>query len=145
MTDCYICFHSTGVYPENHGILGNYMYDLKYRALFSIEDDMSTSLVHWWQNAEPLWTTATRYKKKAFLHYWSRCDVPFQEIVPFRCTSYRPGTNDWLFRASNIDYNPKSFTAGGIKILRDTLNRAVDHLLQDYQLAMVSARSMLYY
>lgn len=82
---------STGVYPENHGILGNYMYDLKHNATFNLNDELSTGVPGWWQNAEPLWTTATRYNKRAFLHLWSRCDVPFQDIIPHRCTSYRPG------------------------------------------------------
>ncbi|XP_021967716.1 glycerophosphocholine cholinephosphodiesterase ENPP6 [Folsomia candida] len=108
---------STGLHPENHGILANYMFDLKHGAVFDLDDDSSTSKVLWWQDAEPIWITATRQNKKSFLHLWSRCDVPFQEILPHRCSGYRP--------------------APGIDQFRNTLNLAVDSLLKDYELAMV--------
>lgn len=108
---------STGVYPETHGIMGNYMFDLKLDAVFDLFNHTSTSKVHWWQSAEPIWTTATRYNKKSFLRFWSRCDVPVNEINPDKCTGYRE--------------------ARGVQAIRDTLNMAVEHLQKDYDLAMV--------
>jgi ectonucleotide pyrophosphatase/phosphodiesterase family protein 6 len=109
---------STGVYPENHGIIGNYMFDLKHSQLFNLLNHTSTSKVQWWQNAEPIWITATRYNKKAFLRFWSRCDVPFNDIKPETCSGYRE--------------------AAGLEALRSTLFIAVNQLQKDYDLVMVN-------
>jgi len=108
---------STGVYPENHGIIGNYMFDLKHSTLFELMNHTSTSRVHWWQNKEPIWITATRHNKRAFLRLWSRCDVPFNDIKPEVCSGFRE--------------------ARGIQAIRDTLNVAVKQLQQNFDLVMV--------
>jgi hypothetical protein len=108
---------STGLYPESHGILGNQMLDLKNKLIFNFRIESSTKMPHWWQDAEPIWTTATRNNKKSYLRFWSRCDVPFEGILPDQCTGYRENR--------------------GVQVFRETLNLAIDHLLQDYQLAMV--------
>jgi hypothetical protein len=108
---------STGLYPESHGILGNRMFDLKNNVMFDLNNETSTKMLHWWQDAEPIWTTATRNNKKSYLRLWSRCDVPFDEIIPDKCTGYRE--------------------ARGVQVIRHTLDLAIDHLLKDYQLAMV--------
>lgn len=109
---------STGVYPEIHGILGNYMFDLKKDVVFDIDNQTTTRMEHWWQNSEPIWTTATRYNRKAFLRYWSRCDVPFDQIKPDSCSGYTD--------------------APGVKAIRETLRIAVDSLQKDYDLVMAS-------
>ena len=72
---------STGVYPEIHGIIGNYMYDQKYEAVFDLNEEASTKRLEWWQSSEPIWISATREQKKIFQRYWSRCDVPFLETM----------------------------------------------------------------
>lgn len=109
---------STGVYPEYHGILGNYMFDLQRDAVFDLNNHTTTRMEHWWQEIEPIWTTATRYKKKAYLRYWSRCDVPFDQIKPETCMGYTE--------------------VRGVKAIRDTLRVAVDSLQKDYDLVMVT-------
>ncbi|CAL8070724.1 unnamed protein product [Orchesella dallaii] len=86
----YACWTTigTGVYPEVHGILGNYMYDRQNDIVFSIDDLASTQREEWWQNSEPIWITATKNNKKAFLRDWSRCDVPFNGTMPAVCSGY---------------------------------------------------------
>ncbi|CAG7718636.1 unnamed protein product [Allacma fusca] len=112
---------STGVFPETHGVIGNYMFDLNIsdptQAVFDIFTHETTSKIEWWQNSEPIWTTATRYGKKTFLRFWSRCDVPFNEVKPFECTPYRE--------------------ARGTENIRQTFNIAVQKLKQDFDLVMV--------
>ncbi|ODN05640.1 Ectonucleotide pyrophosphatase/phosphodiesterase family member 6 [Orchesella cincta] len=108
---------STGVYPEVHGIIGNYMFDLKKEAMFDIFNHSTTRMEHWWQNSEPLWTTATRHKRKTFLRYWSRCDVAFDQIKPDTCSGFTE--------------------ARGAAAIKETLSVAVENLQKDYDLVMV--------
>ncbi|ODM91101.1 Ectonucleotide pyrophosphatase/phosphodiesterase family member 6 [Orchesella cincta] len=115
----YACWTTigTGVYPETHGILGNYMYDREFNETFSIEDLNSTQLERWWQNSEPIWITATKHNKKAFLREWSRCDVAFNQTRPETCTGY--------------------VGADGVEGVRDTLQAGLESLKGDYDLVMV--------
>ena len=59
---------STGVYPETHGIIGNYMLDLlndpNGNEMFSLGDLNSTKREKWWKKSEPIWVTATRNNKR---------------------------------------------------------------------------------
>lgn len=94
------------------------MFDLQRDAVFDLNNHTTTRMEHWWQEIEPIWTTATRYKKKAYLRYWSRCDVPFDQIKPETCMGYTE--------------------VRGVKAIRDTLRVAVDSLQKDYDLVMVT-------
>ncbi|CAL8070700.1 unnamed protein product [Orchesella dallaii] len=115
----YACWTTigTGVYPEVHGVLGNYMYDRQNDIVFSIGDLASTQRQEWWQNSEPIWITATKNNKKAFLRDWSRCDVPFNGTMPAVCSGYTG--------------------APGVEPIRDTLQAAVESLKGDFELVMV--------
>jgi len=94
------------------------MFDLKREQEFNLADYNTTSQLHWWQQAEPIWATATRYKKKAFLKHWSRCDVPFNEVKPAKCTRFV-----W-------EHGPQMF--------RQNLREAANSLKKDYELVMVT-------
>ncbi|CAL8092393.1 unnamed protein product [Orchesella dallaii] len=89
-SNSYACWTtiSTGVYPEVHGILDNFMFDQQFQAVFDFKNETSVSIEHWWQNVEPIWITATRHGRKALLHRWSSCDVPFDGLEPETCMSY---------------------------------------------------------
>ena len=73
---------STGLYPEQHGIVGNYMYDAETQEIFEHETRGNHS---WWKDHIPLWTTTTKAGLKTSLYLWSRCDVPFDNILPDKC------------------------------------------------------------
>jgi ectonucleotide pyrophosphatase/phosphodiesterase family protein 6 len=60
----------TGLYPESHGILGNFMYDQRADAVFDLSHASSTKRPEWWQNAEPIWITASRKGRTTFQHLW---------------------------------------------------------------------------
>ncbi|ODM96364.1 Ectonucleotide pyrophosphatase/phosphodiesterase family member 6 [Orchesella cincta] len=109
---------STGVYPEVHGILSNYMFDQHLQAVFDYKNNTSVSMEHWWQNAEPIWITATRHGRKALLNRWSRCDVPFDGIKPETCVSYDD-------------------VVDGTGSTVDAFRIAVESLQQDYDLVMI--------
>ena len=82
----------TGLYAEDHGILGNYMWDEKSDEVFSMSymhtPSDTTDDGMWWTHHVPLWTTATEAGLRTSLYLWSRCDVPFDGILPEKCTPY---------------------------------------------------------
>ena len=113
---------STGVYPETHGIIGNFMLDLNKDPtggeVFNLNDVYSTLKPHWWQKSEPIWITATKHNKRSFLRFWSRCDVPFHGIQPEECMGYYP--------------------AGGVEAINETLKTAMTKLQEGFELVMVN-------
>ncbi|KAJ8302300.1 hypothetical protein KUTeg_021287, partial [Tegillarca granosa] len=50
-----------GVHCENHGFVGNYMYDIKHKEKFLIWRNKPTIYnTYWWEDAEPVWITAMK-------------------------------------------------------------------------------------
>lgn len=117
---------ATGLYPENHNVLGNYMLHLGEEELpetvFHLKDN-STMLPLWWDSAEPIWITATKNYKKVFMANWARCEVPFEGILPAECTGY-------TYQSINTRF-------------RDDLNTAVKRLKNGFSLAMVVLNNIL--
>ena len=58
---------ATGLYPDTHGIVGNYMFDASTNKHFSprhMSDDI------WWREGEPIWITARRQGLKTGVCFW---------------------------------------------------------------------------
>lgn len=55
---------ATGLYPENHGIVGNTMYDPDFQAMFSLGKREEVENSRWWQG-EPIWVTAEKQGLRA--------------------------------------------------------------------------------
>lgn len=110
----------TGLYPESHGIIGNYIYDREALKVFSIDDLEGAKDPAWWSDAEPFWITATKGGLQSALFLWSRCDVPWDGgVLPRHCDPFR-------FAAPNTDNMVQNF------------RQAVDMIQnQGYSLAMV--------
>ena len=99
------------MFPESHGIMGNYMYD-KERGDFIMDDILTakdnTNNPWWWRHHVPIWTHSHRgwqvtfvlstfsfvengklSGKRSSVYYFSRCDVPFNgDVVPEKCFHY---------------------------------------------------------
>jgi predicted AlkP superfamily pyrophosphatase or phosphodiesterase len=86
---------ATGLYPENHGIVGNSMFDPTFKAMFSLGKREEVENSRWW-GGEPIWITAEKQGQKAGTFffpgteteidgkrpsYWKRYDgkVPYNE------------------------------------------------------------------
>ncbi|XP_063613897.1 glycerophosphocholine cholinephosphodiesterase ENPP6-like, partial [Penaeus indicus] len=110
----------TGLYPESHGIVGNYIYDDVRNATFALNDLESTKDALWWQDAEPIWITATKAKMDTALFLWSSCDVPWEgNVLPKYCTPYE-------------------HVADAFQVLQKNLKQGVDMIEQEgYKLVMV--------
>ncbi|XP_065184149.1 bis(5'-adenosyl)-triphosphatase enpp4-like [Sycon ciliatum] len=81
----------TGLYPESHGIVANFMYDPRLKKHFTIGN---TDPV-WWNEAEPAWVTLRRRGYVTATVNWPGSDVeirgvrpnhhnPFNSSIPFR-------------------------------------------------------------
>jgi len=55
---------ATGLYPQNHGIVENNMYDAGFNAVFTLSDRAEVENSRWWLG-EPIWVTAERQGQKS--------------------------------------------------------------------------------
>ncbi|KAF2364037.1 Type I phosphodiesterase/nucleotide pyrophosphatase/phosphate transferase [Trinorchestia longiramus] len=101
---------STGLYAENHTIVGNYMYDPVDQDDFSLFDDTLTGKKKWWVS-EPIWTTATKAGYRAALYLWARCDVEYDGVLPEYCEKFQKITGPEIFR-TNIEKAIAKFKEG---------------------------------
>lgn len=59
----------------------NYMYNPD-------TDEKFDGTPYWWEQAEPLWVTATKSNLRADMYLWPGCDVPIKGILPKYCLPY---------------------------------------------------------
>jgi predicted AlkP superfamily pyrophosphatase or phosphodiesterase len=77
----------TGLYPANHGIVGNSFYDPKLgRRFFNTKPSQSLS-PEWW-GGEPLWQTAAFQGVSTAVHMWPGSEVPWAEGAPIVVDAY---------------------------------------------------------
>ncbi|KAK7868062.1 hypothetical protein R5R35_005533 [Gryllus longicercus] len=91
----------TGLYPEEHGILGDAMYDSEAQMDFdefrdSVKDD------RWWQEREPIWITATEAGRRVATLQWNNADVPFYGKLPEVAQGYTASSSSFLERVENV-------------------------------------------
>jgi predicted AlkP superfamily pyrophosphatase or phosphodiesterase len=55
---------ATGLYPENHGIVENNIYDPEFKTIFSLSKREEVENGRWWLG-EPIWVTAEKQGQKA--------------------------------------------------------------------------------
>ncbi|XP_059488682.1 glycerophosphocholine cholinephosphodiesterase ENPP6-like [Neocloeon triangulifer] len=105
---------STGLYPESHGILGNYFFSRDHNKQFLLEG--ANNETFWWSKAEPIWTTATKNGLRVATILWSRSDVPVHGVLPEKNQGY--------------------FVARGVQAIEKTLNKVVSYLDEGFDLVM---------
>ncbi|MGB3507993.1 MAG: ectonucleotide pyrophosphatase/phosphodiesterase [Microcoleaceae cyanobacterium] len=72
---------ATGLFPENHGIISNKMYDPKLEAKFSLGDRSSVEDSRWW-GGEPIWVTAEKQGQISATLFWPGSEAPVKGISP---------------------------------------------------------------
>jgi predicted AlkP superfamily pyrophosphatase or phosphodiesterase len=60
---------ATGLYPEDHGIVGNEMYDPVFKATFAVSDRAAVGDSRWW-GGEPIWVTAEKQGQRAACYFF---------------------------------------------------------------------------
>jgi predicted AlkP superfamily pyrophosphatase or phosphodiesterase len=71
----------TGLFPENHGIIANKMYDPKLNATFSLGDRKSVEDSRWW-GGEPIWVTAEKQGQTSAILFWPGSETEIKGIRP---------------------------------------------------------------
>ncbi len=80
----------TGLYPEEHGIVANTMYDAALDAWFSMSNRAAVQDGRWW-GGEPIWITAERAGWRTAPLFWPGSEA---EIRGRRPTHWLPFDND---------------------------------------------------
>ena len=97
----------TGLYPEEHGILANNIWDDEIGKRFTLSDRAVQEDPRWW-GGEPIWVTAERQGQRAATYFWPGSDMEIQGVRPTWYRVYNNSTpNDrrvrtvlgWLARA----------------------------------------------
>jgi len=76
----------TGLYAENHGIVGNNFFDPELNAAFSMTDSEAVTQSRWW-GGEPIWSTAVKQGLVARTLFWPGSEA---EIAGARPTEWVP-------------------------------------------------------
>lgn len=67
----------TGLYPSEHGIVGNTFYDPKLKKQFiNTNPEVGGLDPDFWHGGEPIWTTAAKQGVKTAVHMWPGSEVP---------------------------------------------------------------------
>lgn len=76
----------TGLYPENHGIVSNVMWDPVFEEKFYIGDGSIPARDGKWYGGEPMWVTAEKQGLRTATCFWPGADAEIQGVRP---TYYR--------------------------------------------------------
>jgi predicted AlkP superfamily pyrophosphatase or phosphodiesterase len=77
---------ATGLWPEHHGIVGNWMWDSTIGYTFRMTDRQSVRDPRWW-SGEPIWVTAERQGRRAAAFMWPGTEAAIGGVQP---TWWRP-------------------------------------------------------
>jgi predicted AlkP superfamily pyrophosphatase or phosphodiesterase len=97
---------ATGALPEMHGIIDNQFYD-KEKGFFSIEHAAQ------WLEAEPLWISTVRQKKRSAVYYWVGSEAPWKNQQatyyksPFQPMSSEAVKVDQIIQWLDLPYEQK--------------------------------------
>lgn len=71
----------TGLYPANHGIVNNSMYDPDLGLSFRLSDRDAVSDHRWWKG-EPLWNTVQKQNRTSAIYFWPGSEAAIQGMRP---------------------------------------------------------------
>lgn len=71
----------TGLYPANHGIIANTMYDPGMDAWFRLSDSEAQKNPDWW-SGEPIWVTAAKNDLTTACMFWPGSETKHDGILP---------------------------------------------------------------
>jgi predicted AlkP superfamily pyrophosphatase or phosphodiesterase len=72
---------ATGLYPENHGIVENNIYDARFDSVFTLSDREEIEKGRWWLG-EPIWITAQKQGQKTGSMYYPGTEAEIAGIRP---------------------------------------------------------------
>ncbi len=78
---------ATGLYPQNHGIVANNMYDPEFDAVFGLGIRDEVTNPRWW-GGEPIWVTATLQGQKAGAFFFPGTETAIKGVLPAHWKAY---------------------------------------------------------
>ena len=99
----------TGLYPGDHGIVGNAFYDPARRAWYRLNDTNAVRDSSWY-GGEPIWVTAERNGVKAGVYFWPGSEAAILGVRPSDLAAYDTkvanatrvaGVVSWLRKPAN--------------------------------------------
>ena len=86
---------ATGLYVENHGLIGNHFFDPIFNEEYSLKDRSKVEDAKFY-DGEPLWTTAEKQGIQTASYFWVGSEAPIKGLYPTRWKSYE---HDFPFEA----------------------------------------------
>ena len=77
----------TGLYPENHGIVFNTIYDPVFDTTFSLGNRDEVRNGRWW-GGEPIWVTAEKQGLKTLCNFWPGSEAEINGVRPTYWVEY---------------------------------------------------------
>lgn len=78
---------ATGLYPENHGIVANNMYDPEFGSVFTLRKREEVQNGRWW-GGEPIWVTAEKQGQKAAAFFFPGTETKIAGFEPSIWNTY---------------------------------------------------------
>ncbi len=102
----------TGLYPDNHGIISNTVYDPVRDETLRMSDTDAQEDPEWW-GGEPIWVTAERHELRTGTFFWVGSQAKINDVRPTHFAPYDssiPHTQrteeviDWLTADEPVDF-----------------------------------------
>lgn len=71
----------TGLYPENHGIIANVIFDPEFASVFRLTNREEVENARWWRG-QPIWVTAEKQDVRTATTSWPGSEAPIQGVRP---------------------------------------------------------------
>jgi predicted AlkP superfamily pyrophosphatase or phosphodiesterase len=84
---------ATGMYPEQHGIVGNSFFDPAREQTYSLRDREAV-MDGTWYRGEPIWVTAERQDVRTAAFFWVGTEADIQGLRPTTWTPYDSGISN---------------------------------------------------
>ncbi len=81
---------ATGLYAENHGLIGNHFYDPKFDDYYTLSDRSKVENPKFYEG-EPIWVTAEKQGINTASYFWVGTETPIKNTYPGKWKAYEHG------------------------------------------------------
>jgi predicted AlkP superfamily pyrophosphatase or phosphodiesterase len=99
----------TGLYPADHGIVANNMFDPNFHAVYKMWNRMEVEDGRWY-GGEPIWVTAQKVGMRSAPYFWPGSEAPIDGMRPTYWRKYDQDATpnqrvDWVLSALDLPAN----------------------------------------
>ncbi|XP_074652739.1 glycerophosphocholine cholinephosphodiesterase ENPP6-like isoform X2 [Tubulanus polymorphus] len=89
----------TGMYPEKHGLISDYMFDPLNYETFEAGKNPESTKSYWWNSVEPIWISTSKLRISTYMELAYGCQVAIKNEHPVYC---RPPNNYGSLTMSDV-------------------------------------------